>query len=316
MNNNNLFNGSDRTTDRPEITFSRSNEDRSNEDRSNEDRYNDSNNQQNKRHKSDTITSENSSFDNMSTKLTNHLSENLVEPLRHYISSNTNKSIQMAFRMPSKYDDAIFVAGEREIHFNAQIDGDTITRFKKLISNVVNDNKEQLVKFDDDGNVPLGREKDSDVIITYIVNSPGGSVHDVLDFVDYINFLRRTYSNIKFTSIITGMVASAGTVMCVIADRRHMTRFAFAMIHELSTGLSRTNYTKIQTHADFIRDVHNDLVTIYQEYRGIDPSNIESKTELETLLRNESWMDAYKYKSCGFIEEVIGVYDALNLRKK
>ena len=273
------------------------------------DRSDEDNKQQHKRHKSDI-------FSDMSAKLTNHLSENLVEPMRHYISNSANRSIQMAFRMPSKYDDSIFVAGEREIHFNAQIDGDTITRFKKLVSNVVNDNKEQLVKFDDNGNVPLDREKDPDVMITDIVNSPGGSVHDVLDFVDYINFLRKTYSNIKFTSIITGMVASAGTVMCVIADRRHMTRFAFAMIHELSTGLSRTNYTKIQTHADFIKDVHNYLVTIYQEYRGIDPSNLASKTELETLLRNESWMDAYKYQSYGFIEEVIGVYDALNVRKK
>jgi ATP-dependent protease ClpP protease subunit len=285
---------------------------------SNDNLSKDLNNHQNKRHKTNTshISDDNALFNNVSVKLTNHLSETLVEPMKHYISNNTNRAIQMAFRVPSKYDESIFAAGDREIHFNAEIDGDTITRFKKLISNVVSDSKDQLVKFNDDGNVPQGRENDPDVMITYIVNSPGGSVHDVLDFVDYINFLRKTYCNIKFTSIITGMVASAGTVMCVIADHRHMTRYAYAMIHELSTGLSRTNYTKIQTHADFIKDVHNDLVSIYQNYRGIDPSDIVSKTDLETLLRNESWMDAYKYKSHGFVEEVIGVYDALNSRKK
>lgn len=207
-----------------------------------------------------------------------------------------------AFRM-DRYENAIFIAGEREIHFNAHVDGETISRIKKLMSIIVEENKDKLVKFEKNGSIPTGTI--SKVNITYIVNSPGGSVHDILDFVDYINFLRCTFCNITFTSVITGMVASAGTIMCVIADKKQMTRFAFAMIHELSTGMSRTNYTRIITHSEFIQNLHDVLVTIYQECRNIPIDDLAKKKELEDLLMRETWMSAQQYKDNGFVDEII-----------
>lgn len=213
--------------------------------------------------------------------------------------------IPQMIKFPDKYDKCIFLAGDREIHFNSHVDGETITRLKKLISIVVDKNKDKLVKFDEDGKIPTERVKDPNVTITYIVNSPGGSVHDVFDFVDYIGLLRTTFSNLRFTSIITGMVASAGTTMCVIADKRQMTRFSFAMIHELSTGLSRTNYTRIMTHAEFIQDVHKAMITIYQESRGVPWDDVGKTKELEELLIKESWMTPEKYKYYGFVDEII-----------
>lgn len=208
-------------------------------------------------------------------------------------------------KFPEKYDKSIFLAGEKEIHFNAHIDGETITRLKKLISSVIDKEKDKLVKFEENGQVLPERIKDPIMNITYIVNSPGGSVHDVLDFVDYIGLLRTTFFNIRFTSIITGMVASAGTIMCVIADKRQMTRFSFAMIHELSTGMDRTNYTKIMTHAEFIQNLHKAIITIYQESRGIPLDDSLKIKELEDLLIKESWMTADQYKAQGFIDEII-----------
>lgn len=214
------------------------------------------------------------------------------------------KRINM-IRYPQKYENSIFIAGEREIHFNAHVDGETITRLKKLISIIVDDNKEKLVKFDKNGTVPSNRKHDPDVEITIICNSPGGSVHDVLDFVDYIGLLRTTYSNIKFTSVITGLVASAGTILSVICDKKKMTRFAFAMVHELSTGCGRTNFTRIMTHAEHTQNLHNVLVTIYQECRGIDVNDVQKKKELEELLIRETWMGAQQYKKLGFVDEII-----------
>ncbi len=231
-------------------------------------------------------------------------------------SKKRNRQTVHSYHVAHPYQESIFIAGDKEVHFNAGIDDVSITRMKKLISIIVDENKEQLVKYDTDGKVPSGREKDPDIVVTYIVNSPGGSVHDVLDFVDYINHLRDTYFNIKFTSIITGMVASAGTVMCVIADKRQMTRFAFAMIHELSTGLSRSNYTHIMTHAEFIKNLHDVLVVIYQEYRGIDPADIDKRKELENLLKDQVWMTPNKYKELGFIDDIIASYDAYNKRRR
>lgn len=223
-------------------------------------------------------------------------------------NEDTFNDVIKMYKLADKYENSIFMAGDNEIHFNTHVDGETISRIKKLIAIIIDDNKDKLVKFDENGCIPANRENDSPVVITYIVNSNGGSVHDVLDFVDYINFLRCTFSNIRFTSIITGMVASAGTIMCIIADKRQMTRFAFAMIHELSTGVARTNYTRIMTHADFIQNVHNVLVTIYLESRNISIDDHAKIKELEELLINETWMDPQQYKSYGFIDDVIAVH--------
>lgn len=209
----------------------------------------------------------------------------------------------VSYKLPDKYESSIFLAGEREIHFNAHVDGETITRIKKLIASIVDDNKKYLVKYDEDGKIPEGQE--DPFTITYIVNSPGGSVHDILDFVDYLGLLRNTFANIKFTSIITGLVASAGTIMCVVADNRHMTRYAYAMIHELSTGMPRTNYTRIQTHAEVTQKLHKSLINIYQEFQGIDINSSEETEKLETLLLRETWMTADEYLSHGFVHKII-----------
>lgn len=227
-----------------------------------------------------------------------------TESINNFGLMQSDHDIKMV-KFPDKYDKCIFMAGDNEIHFNTCVDIETITRIKCLISKIVDNNRKKLVKYDELGNVPNDRVKDPVVTITYVVNSPGGSVHDVLDFVDYIGDLRTTYYNIRFTSIITGLVASAGTIMCVIADKRKMTRFAFAMIHELSTGMARTNYTRIMTHAEFIRSLHNALVIIYQESRMISLNDVEKTRELERMLIEEKWMRSDEYKYHGFVDEII-----------
>jgi len=223
---------------------------------------------------------------------------------------NPRKKIKLSEFIHSKlfcdeYEKSIFVAGENEIHFNTEVSGETITRMKKLIATIIENKKDKLVKYDENKQVPKGAAAYEIVTITYIVNSPGGSVHDILDFVDYISLLRDTYCNIRFTSIITGRVASAGTTMCIIADKRKMTRFASAMIHELSTGCGYTNFTKIMKYTEHCQDLHNKLVHIYQECRGIDINNTNETNKIEELLLKETWMNAEQYLKNGFIDEII-----------
>lgn len=212
-----------------------------------------------------------------SRKRSNPFSDYDDDDTQHRETKRANKNSPDMVRYLDKYENSIFIAGDREIHFNAHVDGETMSRIKKLIAQIVDDNKDKLVKFEKDGSVPSNRAKDPPVEITYIVNSPGGSVHDVLDFVDYVNMLRCTFANIKFSSVITGLVASAGTSMCILANKKQMTRFAFSMVHELSTGMGRSNSTKVLKYAEFIQKVHDVLVTIYQEGRGIDINDAEKK---------------------------------------
>jgi ATP-dependent protease ClpP protease subunit len=174
-----------------------------------------------------------------------------------------------------------------EIHFTDNINDDTIESLIKETTHVITEN------------IKSGghRSKDSKLNITFIVDSPGGSVTAVLKFVDFIRMAKEKHPNVEFTSIITGMVASAGTIMCAVADHRYMTKHAFAMIHELATG-NVGKYTQLISHADFITTMHNTLVKIYQKVCG------KSVEEIEALMMRETWYSADKYLQHGFVDEL------------
>lgn len=202
------------------------------------------------------------------------------------------------------YEKSIYIAGKKEVHFNAGVNGESICRIKKLISEIISDHSHLLIRREKNDNNDNNNDNE-EFVVTYIVNSGGGSVHDVLDFVDFINYQKSIFSNLKFTSIATGLVASAGTTMCIVADYRKMTKSAFAMIHELSTGMSRSNYTKIRTYSDFLDKLHKKLVDIYLESRGYDLNDDVERTRLEKELLEETWMTADEYKEAGFVSEII-----------
>ena len=186
-------------------------------------------------------------------------------------------------------DESMIYTVGTQVHFTAQINNDTVEALIKEITKVV------------ENNVPKYGSKDAQkkVNITYIVDSPGGSVTAVLKFVDFISMVREKQPHIEFTSIITGMAASAGTTMCVIADHRCMTRNAFAMIHELSTG-SQGKYTQLVSYIEFTKTMHKKLVDIYM--RVFDGT----KERLEDLLKTESWFDAEGYQALGLVTEIKG----------
>jgi ATP-dependent protease ClpP protease subunit len=99
-------------------------------------------------------------------------------------------------------------------------------------------------------------------------------------------------------SIITGLAASAGTIMALVADKRLMTHNAYAMIHELSSG-NNGKYTFLSSHMIFIDQLHNKLVEFY-----INTTN-KTRDEIENLMKNETWFNAEEYKEIGFITEII-----------
>jgi len=174
-----------------------------------------------------------------------------------------------------------------EVHFTAGVDKDTIEEVIKQISMIISTNKKKY-------------ENTNDILeITYIVDSPGGSVLSILKFVDFIYTAKKKYPFVKFTSIITGLVASAGTIMCVIADKRLMMPHGYAMIHELSSGNSG-KYTHIVSHSKFLDQLHNCLADIYMnnKFNG-------SRKDLELLLKDESWYNATDYKNIGLVDEIL-----------
>jgi ATP-dependent protease ClpP protease subunit len=178
----------------------------------------------------------------------------------------------------------IYKVGENEIHFAAGINKVTIELLIKEFSSVISN----LYKSNDD---------DAEFTITYVVDSPGGSVTSVLKFIDFLNITKTKYKNIKFVSIISGLAASAGTVMSVVADKRYMTSNASAMIHELSSG-NMGRYTQLVSYTKYLTKLHDSLVNAYL------PKCKLTKSELEELLKNDTWYTPSEYLEHSFIDEI------------
>ena len=141
--------------------------------------------------------------------------------------------------------------------------------------------------------------KGKELVITYIVDSPGGSVNAVLKFVDFISLVKRKYPKIKFTSIATGLIASAGTIMCAVADKRMATKYSKMMLHELSSGNNGT-YTHLLSYTKHLTNIHDTLLDIYLGHCN----GKKTRAELEIILLNETWYCAEEYLACGFIDEI------------
>jgi ATP-dependent protease ClpP protease subunit len=226
----------------------------------------------------------------------NHLESPLK---RRRLDTITDKS-----HFYNDYDDKIYVTGGTEVHFTANVNDDTIEKLKRLMSEIIDKNQNNLITRESQKD-ETPEEECEKFTITYIVNSPGGRVSSVMGFVDYIRMVKKKYSNVEFVSIATGLIASAGTIMCIVADKRKMTKNAFAMIHELSSSSGYNNYTRLKTHSEFITKLHTALVNIYLEGIGKDPNNKKHVEELEYKLLIETWLTAQEYQSMGFVDDIM-----------
>jgi len=181
----------------------------------------------------------------------------------------------------------IYTTGD-EVHFSYDhIDKPSVELFIKQITRLV----EKKYK---------GKKTEDEVTITYVLDTPGGCATTALKFVDFISLIKEKYPNLKFVSVITGLVASAGTIMAIVADKRYMTANAHAMIHELSTG-NHGRYTQLVSHGKFIVELQSKLSALYTKH-----NKTLSPDELELLLMKDSWYGAIEYKEKGFVHEIKG----------
>lgn len=183
------------------------------------------------------------------------------------------------------YDPLIYTYG-KTIHFSSDIKKITIEIIIKQIYAII----EEFYT--------SSESKDEDLLITYVVDSPGGSVTSILKFVDFLNMARKNYPRLKFKSIISGLAASAGTIMACVADERQMTKNAKAMIHDLASQ-NGGSYTQIMAHSDFLKDLNNALIDIY-----VSKSN-KSKDELTELLKTNKWFNSNEYLDYGFVDVIV-----------
>ena len=176
-------------------------------------------------------------------------------------------------------NDLIYTIGT-QIYFTSPINKQSISLLIKEITKIIDE-----------------KGKNKKLTICYVVDSPGGCVTSVLKFVDFLNIIKTKYKNVEFVSIGTGLIASAGTIMCAVADKRYITKHAYAMIHELSTGNSG-KFTHFVSYTSHLKKMHDQLVNIYYE-----KSNM-SIEDIEVLLKNETWFNAEEYLEKGLVDEI------------
>lgn len=188
---------------------------------------------------------------------------------------------------------------ENELHFSGVVNKGTIEEAIKLIGTMVSKyllEKNGKLQFNKNDN----KNDNKKLTITIIIDSPGGSVTSVLKFVDYVNMLREKYNFIEFVSILTGLCASAATIMAIVANKSYATKNAEIMIHELHSADGYHSLTHLNSRNKNINDSHNKLTNIYLEKIG----NKLSREQLEQYLNKETWFTSSEYLDMGFIDGI------------
>lgn len=189
----------------------------------------------------------------------------------------------------NEFCNGVYTVGN-QIHFNTEISKMTIEELIKQTWQIIRSNNNKKDK----------------LVITYIINSNGGCVASAFKFLDFLDMVRETHTHVEFISIMTGMVASAGTLISLGADKKYATKSADIMIHELSTGI-RGKYTQINSYNRYMRNTHKKILEVYMRFAKI------TKKKLEQLLNTETWCTAEEYLSYGLIDEIkVGISPRVN----
>lgn len=125
------------------------------------------------------------------------------------------------------------------------------------------------------------------------VSSLGGDVNNGFAIHDHIKNLP-----FKTTAKITGMTASAGTIVALGADTTEITQNAFFLIHN-SLMLTGGNAEDHRASIDTLEKVDNRLVAIYKEKTGKREKTIRDK------MAKDEWMSAEEAMEFGLIDKII-----------
>ena len=183
-------------------------------------------------------------------------------------------------------DDSLIYAIGKEIHFTGSINSNSIERVIKLITKIIYEHESKH------------KNEKKKLNITIVVDSGGGGISAILKFVDFIKMCKKKHSNVTFSSVGSGTIASAATIMCLVCDKRLVTSHCACMIHELSSGNSG-KYTQLHSYQKHLFALHNTLLDLYMTVAKV------SREEIEKLLNTETWCSAEEYKALGLVDEII-----------
>lgn len=123
------------------------------------------------------------------------------------------------------------------------------------------------------------------------INSYGG---DVFTGIDIMNTLRSHKGNVTIT--VTGIAASAASIICMGADKIRMYSNTQLMVHNA--------WTIVAGNAKELRKVADDLESIGESVLASYTHRIDADTAKE-LLDEETYLSATKAKELGLVDEIV-----------
>ena len=140
---------------------------------------------------------------------------------------------------------------------------------------------------------PDGEEAHEDLRI--LLNSYGGSCNAAVRMFDD---LRAYPGNVHI--IVSGMAASAATVLAMAADRLEMTPGSLWMIHDPSV-MAWGNERDLEEAVRLLRACKESILNVYGR-RCRKP-----RDEISAMMRDTTWMDAGQALQDGFIDGVVDI---------
>ena len=135
--------------------------------------------------------------------------------------------------------------------------------------------------------------------VTVYINSPGG---DVFAGAEIYTALREHKGRV--TVKITGIAASAASVIAMAGDEVLMSPVSYMMIHDPWT-YAAGNYREFEHQAEVLREIGEGLIAAYTQKTG------KSRDEIADMLAAETYMNAQRCVDEGFADGILYEQEAL-----
>lgn len=129
--------------------------------------------------------------------------------------------------------------------------------------------------------------------VTVAINSPGG---DVFDGIAIYNAIKAHDGNV--TVRVDGLAASAASIVAMAGDTIEMADNAFLMIHN-AWSVAIGNKADMQAMAAVLEKIDSALNDTYRK------KTKKSKDDIQTLMDDETWLDAQESLELGFIDGIL-----------
>lgn len=183
------------------------------------------------------------------------------------------------FDIPEIYRDG------NKVYFHGEVTKESINGVKREIMRAAEHITNTLSK--------LGIYDPNEAYIELIIHSPGGCVYSGFNLIDFIESF-----SIPIITTGTGTVASMAALILLAGKKRRLTKNAHILIHQIRSIIGGKR-DDIMDYIKHLEDIQKQFIKYISERTKL------SKTEIEQLLKRESWIMAEEALKMGLIDEII-----------